>query len=232
MAYFQGFEPTTPTGRLFWGDLGGSSPPKPITIMDLGFWVQMNPLNTFLPPLETSNGLKMALNLWFSALYTYWDAILAGSGWLLASKAYIHDWPWVLGPDLPQKHLLTTSGSLKKALNSTQITLILIFKPTRMLFWVALGLQSLKPWWKFGFGSRSTPKAPFYHLWKPQEGPKHFSDQPKPRFTPTGMHFGRLWVVPKAYIYCGYTGMQNFGGYLLKIHIFLMYLGFCVQMHP
>ena len=80
----------------------------------------------------------MALNLWFSALYTYWDAILAGSGWLLASKAYIHNWPWVLGPDLPQKHLLTTSGSLKKALNSTQITLKLIFKPTRMLFWVAL----------------------------------------------------------------------------------------------
>ena len=139
MAYFQGFEPTTPTGRLFWVDLGGSSLPKPITIMDLGFWVQMNPLNTFLPPLETSNGLKMALNWWFSALYTYWDAILAGSGWLLASKVYIHNGPWVLGPDLPLKHLHTTSGSLKKALHSTQITLKLIFKPTRMHFWVALG---------------------------------------------------------------------------------------------
>ena len=46
------------------------------------------------------------------------------------------------------------------------------------------------------------------------------------------MHFGRLWVVPKAYIYCGYTGMPNFGGYLLKMNMFLMYLGFCVQMHP
>ena len=139
MAYFQEFEPTTPTGRLFWVDLGGSSPPKPITIMDLGFWVQMNPLNTFLPPLETSNGLKMALNWWVWALYTYWDAILAGSGWLLASKVYIHNGPWVLGPDLPLKHLHTTSGSLKKALHSTQITLKLIFKPTRMHFWVALG---------------------------------------------------------------------------------------------
>ena len=29
-------------------------------------------------------------------------------------------------------------------------------------------------------------------------------------------------MVPKAYIYCGYTGMQNFGGYLLKMHIFLV----------
>ena len=45
-----------------------------------------------------------------------------------------HYEPWVLGPDEPQKHLLTTSGSLKKALNSPQITLKLIFKPTRMLF--------------------------------------------------------------------------------------------------
>ena len=38
-----GFQPSTPTGRLFWVDLGGTSPPKPITIMDIGFWVQMNP---------------------------------------------------------------------------------------------------------------------------------------------------------------------------------------------
>ena len=173
MAYFQGFEPTTPTGRLFWVDQGGSSPPKPITIMDLGFWVQMNPLNTFLPPLETSNGLKMALNWWFWALYTYWDAILAGSGLLLASKAYIHNGPWVLGPDLPLKHLLTISGSLKKALNSPQITSKLILKPTRMLFgwiWLFVQLHCLYTLWTLGFESRWTPKTPFYHLWKPQTG--------------------------------------------------------------
>ena len=176
----------------------------------------------------------MALNWWFWALYTYWDAILAGSGLLLASKAYIHNGPWVLGPDLPLKHLHTTSGSLKKALHSTQITLKLIFKPTRMHFWVALGLQSLKPWWTLGFGSRSTPKAPFYHLWKPQEGPKHFSDQPKPRFTPTGMHFGRLWVVPKAYIYCivDILGCKILVGICLKYIFFLCTLDFVSRCTP
>ena len=115
-----------------------------LSIMDLGFWVQMNPWNTFLSPLETSNGFKMALNWGFWALYTYWDAILAGSGLLLASKAYIHNGPWVLGPDLPLKHLFTTSGSLKKVLNHPQITPKLIFKVTGMHFWVALG-DSLPP---------------------------------------------------------------------------------------
>ena len=60
--YIDGFDTSTPTGMHFWVALGGSWPPKPIFIMDLGFWVQMNPLNTFLPPLETLNGLKMALN--------------------------------------------------------------------------------------------------------------------------------------------------------------------------
>ena len=179
MTYFQGFEPTTPTGRLFWVDQGGSSPLKPITIMDLGFWVQMNPLNTFLPPLETSNGLKMASNWWFWALYTYWDAILAGSGLLLASKAYIHNGPWVLGPDLPLKHLHTTSGSLKKVLKVLKSPSNWYLSQLGCTFgwlWVTLGLQSLHPWWTMGFGSRSTPKAPAYHLWKPQEGPKQSSN--------------------------------------------------------
>ena len=45
-------------------DLGGSLPLKPISIMDLGHCIQMNPLNTFLWPLEASRrpktGLKVA----------------------------------------------------------------------------------------------------------------------------------------------------------------------------
>ena len=43
MANFHGFQPRTPSGRLFWVDLGGSLPIKPISIMDLGYCVQMNP---------------------------------------------------------------------------------------------------------------------------------------------------------------------------------------------
>ena len=49
-----GFQPSTPTGMLFWLALGGSWPPKPISMIDLGFWVQIYPKNTFLPPLEAS----------------------------------------------------------------------------------------------------------------------------------------------------------------------------------
>ena len=81
------------------------------------------------------NGLKLMVLSPLHLLGCYF-------GWLwvtLASKAYIHNGPWVLGPDLPLKHLFTTSGSLKKVLNHPQITLKLIFKPTRMHFWVALG---------------------------------------------------------------------------------------------
>ena len=33
---------------------------------------------------------------------------LGGSGGNITSKAYIHNGPWVLGPDLPLKHLFTT----------------------------------------------------------------------------------------------------------------------------
>ena len=40
---FHSFEPRTPSGRLFWVDLGGSLPIKPISIMDLSYCVQMNP---------------------------------------------------------------------------------------------------------------------------------------------------------------------------------------------
>ena len=63
MANFHGFEPRTPSGRLFLG----------------------------------------------------------GSGWILASKAYIHYGPWLLCPDEPLKHLFMASRSLKKAQNRPQI---------------------------------------------------------------------------------------------------------------
>ena len=135
---FRGLNQLHLLGGFFWVVLGGTSPPKPITIMDLGFWVQMNPLNTFLPPLETSNGLKMALNWWFSALYTYWDAILAGSGLLLASKAYIHNGPWVLGPDLPLKHPFTTSGGSKRIQNMPKISTNWDMHLLGFFFWVDL----------------------------------------------------------------------------------------------
>ena len=49
-----------------------------------------------------------------------WKAFLGGSGWILASKAYIHYGPWLLCLDEPLKHLFTASGSLKKALSWPQ----------------------------------------------------------------------------------------------------------------
>ena len=45
---------------------------------------------------------------------------LDGPGWTIASKAYIHYEPWLLGPDDPLKHLFMASGTLKKALNRPQ----------------------------------------------------------------------------------------------------------------
>ena len=47
MANFHGLETPTPSGMLFWVDLKGSLPLKPISNMDLGYCVQMNPYNTF-----------------------------------------------------------------------------------------------------------------------------------------------------------------------------------------
>ena len=47
-------------------------------------------------------------------------AFLGGSGWIVASKAYIHYGPWLLCPDEPLKHLFMASGSLKKAQNRPQ----------------------------------------------------------------------------------------------------------------
>ena len=58
------FNPLHLLGKLFWVDHGGSLPVKVISIMDLGYCIQMNPLNTFLWPLEASRrpktGLKVA----------------------------------------------------------------------------------------------------------------------------------------------------------------------------
>ena len=62
MAKIDGFEPSTPSEMLLWVEQGGTSPPKPISIMDLGLWVHMDPSNTFLPPLEASRGLKISSN--------------------------------------------------------------------------------------------------------------------------------------------------------------------------
>ena len=45
---------------------------------------------------------------------------MGGSGWIFASKAYIHYGPWLLCPDEPLKHLFMASGNLKKALNRPQ----------------------------------------------------------------------------------------------------------------
>ena len=47
-------------------------------------------------------------------------AFLGGTGWIVASKAYIHYGPWLLCPDEPLKHLFMASGSLKKAQNRPQ----------------------------------------------------------------------------------------------------------------
>ena len=47
-------------------------------------------------------------------------AFLSGSGWIVASKAYIHYGPWLLCPEEPLKPLFMASGSLKKAQNRPQ----------------------------------------------------------------------------------------------------------------
>ena len=44
---------------LFWMVLGDSLLPKSIFIMDIGFIVLNDPINTFFGPLEASRGLKI-----------------------------------------------------------------------------------------------------------------------------------------------------------------------------
>ena len=63
MENFHGFDPRTPSGRLFWVDHGGSLPLKPISVMDLGYSVQMNPYNAFLRPLEASKRPKTGIKV-------------------------------------------------------------------------------------------------------------------------------------------------------------------------
>ena len=79
-------------GKLFWVDLGGDLPLKPISIMDLGNCIQMNPLNTFLWRLEASRrpktGLKVANFHGFEPRTPFWKVFLGGSGWILAKT-----WP-------------------------------------------------------------------------------------------------------------------------------------------
>ena len=50
-------------GKFFWVDHGRSLPLKPISIMDLGYSVQMNPYNAFLWPLEASKRPKTGLKI-------------------------------------------------------------------------------------------------------------------------------------------------------------------------
>ena len=87
MANFYGFEPHKCSWRLFWFDRGESLPLKPISIMDPGHCVQMNPLKAFLWPLEASRrpktGLKMA-NFHGFQPHTPSGRLF---GWMLASKA-------------------------------------------------------------------------------------------------------------------------------------------------
>ena len=47
-------------------------------------------------------------------------AFLGESGWILASKTYIHNVPWLLCPDEPLNPLFMASGSLQKAQNRPQ----------------------------------------------------------------------------------------------------------------
>ena len=44
---------------LFWMVLGDTLLPKSIFIMDIGFIVLNDPINTFFGPLEASRGLKI-----------------------------------------------------------------------------------------------------------------------------------------------------------------------------
>ena len=63
---------------------------------------------------------------------------LDGPGWTIASRAYIHNGPWLLGPDEPLKHLFMASGGLKKTLKKPQIANFHGFEPTTpsgMHFW-------------------------------------------------------------------------------------------------
>ena len=49
--------------KLFWVDPGGSLPLKPKSIMDLGYYVQMNPKIAFLWPLQASRRPKTDLKM-------------------------------------------------------------------------------------------------------------------------------------------------------------------------
>ena len=60
---FMVLNPVHLLGKLFWVDRGGSLPLKPISIMDLGHCIQMNPLNTFLWPLAASRRPKIGLKI-------------------------------------------------------------------------------------------------------------------------------------------------------------------------
>ena len=105
-------------------DLGGSLHIKPISIMDIGYCVQMNPKNTFLWPLEASKrpktGLKIANFHGFEPHKPSGRLFLGGPWWILASKAYIHYGHWLLCPDEHLKRLFMASGSLQKAQNRPQ----------------------------------------------------------------------------------------------------------------
>ena len=115
--------PHTPSGKAFLGESGWILASK--TYIHYVPWLlcPYEHLNTFLWPLEASrrpkSGLKMA-NFHGFEPRTPGRLFLGGSGWILASKAYIHYGPWLLCPDEPLKCLIMASGSLKKAQNRPQ----------------------------------------------------------------------------------------------------------------
>ena len=92
MANFHGFQPHTPSGRLFLGGSGWILASK--AYIHYGPWLLCpdEPLKRLLWPLEASRrpktGLKMANFHGFEPRTPFWKVFLGGSGWILAKR-----WP-------------------------------------------------------------------------------------------------------------------------------------------
>ena len=115
LSNFHGFQPPTPSWKAFlcwpWWILASKA------YIHYGPWL-LCPDEPLKHLFMASGSLQKAQNRPQNGQFSYF--FLGGSGWILASKAYIGYGPWLLCPDEALKHLLMASGSLQKAQNRPQ----------------------------------------------------------------------------------------------------------------